>query len=98
MTEQVPLGEENLPSSVEEYTEETQKLLQKYENAFPRKKPLKRLPEALSEQGIDQSVETKKIKVSTKEDADFTTIKDVEDVKNALEQSTATDFISSNTR
>ena len=75
---------------------ESQKLLQEYEDAFPRKKPLKRLREPLSEQEIDQSVETKKVKVSTEGDANFTDIKDVENVKNALEESTTIDqdFIS----
>ena len=70
-------------------------LLKKYEDNFPRKKPLKQMPDPLSDYEVEACIGTKMVKVVYDGDANVntTTMEDVERVKKVIENSTNIDRI-----
>ena len=71
--------------------EESKTLVQQYEDNFPRKKPLKRMRDPISDEETDACSGTKKIKVKYDGDVDTTTIADVEKVQQTLSRNTRID-------
>ena len=71
--------------------EESKTLVQQYEDNFPRKKPLKRMRDPISDEEADACSGTKKIKVKYDGDVDTTTIADVEKVQQTLSRNTRID-------
>ena len=67
---------------------EASRLLEDYKGMFDRKRKLSDLPSPLTDQEIEQSTGVKKLKVGAKGDYTETTVKDVEDVQQALEKAT----------
>ena len=75
--------------------EQSKTLLKEYEDAFPHKKPLKRMHDPLSDEELDTHSGTKIIKVVYDEDSnvDNTTMEDVERVQQNFERRTEIDRI-----
>ena len=73
--------------------EQSKALLKQYEDNFPRKKPLKRMCDPLSDEEINAFTGTKRIKIKTDGDTnvDTTTMEDVERVQQTISKSTGID-------
>ena len=73
--------------------EQSKTLLKQYEDNFPRKTPLKRMCDPLSDEEINAFTGTKRIKIKTDGDAniDTTTMEDVEKVQQTISRNTGID-------
>ena len=71
--------------------EQSKTLLKQYEDNFPRKKPLKRMHDPVSDEEIDAFSGTKKVKVKSDGDVHTTTMKDVKRVQQAISRNTQVD-------
>ena len=73
--------------------EQSRILLRQYEENFPRKQPLKRMCNPLSDEQINSFTEMKRIKIKIDGDAnvDTTTMEDVEKVQQTISESTGID-------
>ena len=71
--------------------EQSKALVKQYEDNFPRKKPLKRMGDPISNEEMELCSGTKKIKVKYDGDVDTTTIADVEKVQQTISRNTRID-------
>ena len=74
-------------------TEQSRTLVNQYEDSFPRKKPLKRMRDPISDDEMERCTGMKRIKVKCNGDAtiDSTTVQDVDRVRRTLERNTGID-------
>ena len=74
-------------------TGQSRTLVNQYEDSFPRKKPLKRMRDPLSDDEMERCTGMKRIKVKCNGDAtiDSTTVQDVDRVRRTLERNTGID-------
>ena len=73
--------------------EQSKALLKQYEDTFPRKKPLKRMPDPIPDEETEDCHGSKRLKITYDGDTDVntTTVEDVERVQQVIEKNTKID-------
>jgi len=71
--------------------EQSQTLLKQYEDTFPRKRPLKRMDDPVSDEEIEACSGSKRIKCKYDGNVDTTTVEDIEKVQQTISKKTGID-------